>query len=75
VVPPIIRAEYLRHLKGGIRLMFTEDCELGMRLSKEGFSTAIIDSTTLEEANSNIKNGIGSAPAWEKGYIQTTLST
>lgn len=49
----------------------TEDCDLGARLFKEGYKTAIIDSTTLEEANSDIKNWIRQRSRWIKGYIQT----
>jgi len=30
----------------------TEDCDLGLRLGRYGLKTVILDSTTLEEANS-----------------------
>ncbi|EKD58154.1 MAG: hypothetical protein ACD_57C00014G0001, partial [uncultured bacterium] len=49
----------------------TEDCDLGVRLFREGYKTAIIDSTTLEEANSNVKNWFRQRSRWIKGYIQT----
>lgn len=51
----------------------TEDCDLGMRLFKEGYKTAIIDSITLEEANSDVANWIRQRSRWIKGYIQTYL--
>jgi len=51
----------------------TEDCDLGVRLFKEGKKTAIIDSTTYEEANSNVKNWIRQRSRWIKGYYQTYL--
>lgn len=51
----------------------TEDCDLGVRLFKAGYKTAIIDSTTLEEANSNIKNWFRQRSRWIKGYLQTYL--
>lgn len=51
----------------------TEDCDLGVRLFKEGKKTAIIDSTTFEEANSNVKNWIRQRSRWIKGYYQTYL--
>ncbi len=51
----------------------TEDADLGTRLFKKGFRTAIIDSTTLEEANSKIKNWIRQRSRWIKGYMQTYL--
>ena len=49
----------------------TEDCDLGTRLAKQGYLTAIVDSTTLEEANSSITNWFGQRSRWIKGYIQT----
>lgn len=49
----------------------TEDCDLGVRLFKAGYKTAIIDSTTLEEANSNLKNWVRQRSRWIKGYFQT----
>lgn len=51
----------------------TEDCDLGIRLVKQGYQTAIIDSITLEEANSDLKNWLGQRTRWIKGYIQTYL--
>lgn len=51
----------------------TEDCDLGVRLFKAGYQTAIINSTTLEEANSNVVNWIRQRSRWIKGYMQTYL--
>lgn len=51
----------------------TEDADLGIRLHKAGFKTAIIDSTTFEEANSDLYNWIRQRSRWVKGYIQTWL--
>jgi cellulose synthase/poly-beta-1,6-N-acetylglucosamine synthase-like glycosyltransferase len=51
----------------------TEDADLGIRLHKAGFKTAMIDSTTLEEANSDLANWIRQRSRWIKGYIQTWL--
>ncbi len=51
----------------------TEDADLGIRLHKAGFKTAIIDSTTLEEANSRVDNWLRQRSRWIKGYIQTYL--
>ncbi len=51
----------------------TEDCDLGIRLAKKGFKTAIIESTTLEEANSNLLNWFNQRTRWIKGYMQTYL--
>lgn len=51
----------------------TEDADLGMRLFKKGYKTAIINSTTLEEANSQIGNWLRQRSRWIKGYMQTYL--
>ncbi len=51
----------------------TEDADLGVRLHRDGFRTAMIDSTTLEEANSEVGNWIRQRSRWNKGYIQTWL--
>jgi cellulose synthase/poly-beta-1,6-N-acetylglucosamine synthase-like glycosyltransferase len=51
----------------------TEDADLGIRLHREGYRTAMIDSTTLEEANSQVGNWIRQRSRWNKGYYQTWL--
>jgi cellulose synthase/poly-beta-1,6-N-acetylglucosamine synthase-like glycosyltransferase len=51
----------------------TEDADLGVRLHREGFRTAMIDSTTLEEANSQVGNWVRQRSRWIKGYLQTWL--
>ena len=51
----------------------TEDADLGMRLYKRGYKTATVDSTTFEEANSELYNWIRQRSRWHKGYIQTWL--
>jgi glycosyltransferase XagB len=51
----------------------TEDADLGVRLYKRGYQTAIVDSTTYEEANSKLGNWIRQRSRWIKGYIQTWL--
>jgi cellulose synthase/poly-beta-1,6-N-acetylglucosamine synthase-like glycosyltransferase len=51
----------------------TEDADVGIRLARRGYRTAIIDSTTYEEANSRTYNWIRQRSRWIKGYIQTWL--
>jgi glycosyltransferase XagB len=51
----------------------TEDADLGLRISASGYRTAIIDSQTLEEANSDPINWIRQRSRWYKGYLQTWL--
>lgn len=63
----------LKELGGWDAFNVTEDCDLGMRLAKHGFTTAILDSTTYEEANSKLFNWINQRSRWIKGYIQTFL--
>ncbi len=63
----------LKYLDGWDPFNVTEDCDLGTRLYKLGFQTAIIDSTTLEEANSNLRSWLKQRSRWIKGYLQTYL--
>ena len=51
----------------------TEDCDLGIRLHKMGFDTQVLDSTTWEEANSQVWNWVRQRSRWVKGYVQTHL--
>ncbi|MEK7595000.1 MAG: glycosyltransferase [Patescibacteria group bacterium] len=67
------KTEMLKKLHGWDAFNVTEDCDLGVNLFKQGYKTAIIDSTTLEEANSDIKNWIRQRSRWIKGYMQTYL--
>lgn len=65
------RTNDLRLLKGWDAFNVTEDCDLGIRLVKQGYRTAIMDSDTMEEANSHFFNWFGQRTRWIKGYIQT----
>jgi hypothetical protein len=67
------RVTELKKLKGWDPFNVTEDCDLGIRLAKRGYTTKIINSTTYEEANSNYLNWIRQRSRWIKGYIQTYL--
>ncbi len=67
------KTSILRTLQGWDAFNVTEDCDLGARLFKLGYTTAIIDSTTLEEANSHLGNWLRQRSRWIKGYIQTYL--
>lgn len=51
----------------------TEDADLGVRLHQAGYRTTMMDSTTYEEANTNIGNWIRQRSRWIKGYLQTWL--
>lgn len=67
------RVADLKLLSGWDPFNVTEDCDLGMRLVKYGYRTMILDSTTLEEANSDVANWFRQRSRWIKGYIQTYL--
>lgn len=67
------RTADLHKLQGWDPFNVTEDADLGMRLFKGGYKTAIIDSLTLEEANSKWGNWIRQRSRWIKGYMQTYL--
>src|SRR5438309_9986853 len=51
----------------------TEDCDLGLRLSRYQMETVVLNSTTYEEANSKFKNWIRQRSRWIKGYMQSYL--
>lgn len=51
----------------------TEDADLGIRLHRLGFRTEVLDSTTMEEANSDFVNWAKQRSRWYKGYWQTWL--
>ena len=67
------KANVLKELHGWDPFNVTEDCDLGVRLFSKHYRTAIIDSVTLEEANSRVGNWIRQRSRWIKGYMQTYL--
>lgn len=67
------KKKVLQELQGWDPFNVTEDADLGTRLFSAGYKTAIINSTTLEEANSNLKNWFRQRSRWLKGYMQTYL--
>ena len=63
----------LRYLYAWDSFNVTEDCDLGVRLYRQGFKTGILDSVTLEEANSKVGSWLKQRSRWIKGYLQTYL--
>jgi cellulose synthase/poly-beta-1,6-N-acetylglucosamine synthase-like glycosyltransferase len=51
----------------------TEDADLGVRLARAGYRCEVIESVTLEEANSDFVNWVKQRSRWYKGYLQTAL--
>jgi cellulose synthase/poly-beta-1,6-N-acetylglucosamine synthase-like glycosyltransferase len=67
------RTEALRTLGGWDPFNVTEDADLGIRASAEGYQVAVVNSTTYEEANNEVRNWVRQRSRWIKGYMQTTL--
>ncbi len=67
------RTEVLHALGGWDAFNVTEDCDLGLRISQYRLKTAVVDSTTYEEATSRVKIWLFQRSRWIKGYFQTYL--
>jgi len=67
------RGEILRAIGGWDPYNVTEDADLGIRLARQGYQTRVLESTTLEEANSDVINWVKQRSRWYKGYLQTWL--
>jgi cellulose synthase/poly-beta-1,6-N-acetylglucosamine synthase-like glycosyltransferase len=67
------RTEALRKLGGWDPFNVTEDADLGIRASAQGYQVGVVNSTTYEEANNAVGNWIRQRSRWIKGYMQTTL--
>ncbi|MHB8075000.1 glycosyltransferase family 2 protein [Desulfosporosinus fructosivorans] len=65
------KTEILKKLNAWDPYNVTEDADLGIRLYGKGFTTAIVDSRTWEEANSRTGNWIRQRSRWIKGYMLT----
>jgi cellulose synthase/poly-beta-1,6-N-acetylglucosamine synthase-like glycosyltransferase len=67
------RRVVLRSLGGWDPYNVTEDADLGIRMAREGYQIKVLESYTLEEANSDIVNWVKQRSRWYKGYLQTFL--
>ena len=65
------RRGVLEQLGGWDAHNVTEDADLGIRLARHGYRTALIDSVTLEEANCRLWPWIRQRSRWLKGYAMT----
>lgn len=65
--------EKLRRLMAWDPFNVTEDADLGIRASANGYTVGVIHSTTYEEANKEVGNWIRQRSRWIKGYMQTWL--
>jgi cellulose synthase/poly-beta-1,6-N-acetylglucosamine synthase-like glycosyltransferase len=67
------RVDVLARVGGWDPYHVTEDADLGIRLHRAGYRTRVIESETLEEANSDVINWVKQRSRWYKGYFQTWL--
>jgi cellulose synthase/poly-beta-1,6-N-acetylglucosamine synthase-like glycosyltransferase len=67
------RVDVIRRIGGWDPFNVTEDCDLGVRLGREGFRVAMLDSTTWEEAVPHVRPWLKQRSRWVKGYLQTYL--
>lgn len=65
------RRRALEDLGGWDAHNVTEDADLGMRLHRAGYRTALLDSVTMEEANCRTLPWIRQRSRWLKGYMVT----
>ena len=65
------KVKVLRELMGWDAYNVTEDCDLGVRLARAGYATRMLETTTWEEACSQLSFWIKQRTRWQKGYIQT----
>lgn len=63
----------LKELLGWDAYNVAEDCDLGMRIHRQGYETRMLNTTTWEEACSQVRFWIPQRTRWMKGYIQTYL--
>ncbi len=63
----------LREIGGWNAFNVTEDADLGLRIFLHGWKTAVLATTTYEEATSRYRNWIRQRSRWVKGYMQTYL--
>lgn len=65
------RRDVLEELGGWDAHNVTEDADLGIRLTRHGYNTEILDTTTQEEANARAWPWVKQRSRWLKGYAIT----
>ena len=66
-----LRREAIEAVGGWDAHNVTEDADLGLRLARRGYRTEVVDTVTLEEANSRAWPWIKQRSRWLKGYALT----
>ena len=67
------RTTTLREIRAWDPYNVTEDADLGMRLARFGYRSAMISSTTYEEAPAHFGPWLRQRTRWFKGWMQTWL--
>ncbi|SPF78467.1 glycosyltransferase [Pseudoprimorskyibacter insulae] len=67
------RREALMKVRGWDAHNVTEDADLGLRLARHGYKTALVPSVTREEANNRAWPWVKQRSRWLKGYMVTYL--
>lgn len=65
--------DVLREQLGWDAYNVTEDCDLGIRLCRQGYAVRMLETTTWEEACGSFPFWIRQRTRWQKGYIQSWL--
>jgi len=65
------RKDALDQVGGWDRYNVTEDADLGIRLARFGYRTAVFPSRTFEEAPVRFRNWFAQRARWHKGWLQT----
>jgi cellulose synthase/poly-beta-1,6-N-acetylglucosamine synthase-like glycosyltransferase len=67
------RTHILRRVGAWDPYNVTEDADLGLRLARQGYDTATLDSRTYEEATTHTMNWMRQRARWLKGFLATWL--
>jgi cellulose synthase/poly-beta-1,6-N-acetylglucosamine synthase-like glycosyltransferase len=67
------RTDVLRRVGAWDPFNVTEDADVGIRLARLNYDVGVLDSVTLEEANSDFINWIKQRSRWYKGYLVTWI--
>ncbi|WP_373502140.1 glycosyltransferase family 2 protein [Aestuariivirga sp.] len=67
------RTRALRQVGAWDAYNVTEDADLGLRLARNGYDAATLDSVTYEEANTRLLNWMKQRARWLKGFLATWL--
>lgn len=68
-----LRTDVLLAAHGWDPYNVTEDADLGIRLARMGFRSAVLETVTWEEANSDLINWVKQRSRWHKGFLLSGL--